>query len=303
MDSVERKMGMAAEATNMGMEPPIDKKAEKKRLKEERNKIKSDQKAQKKEAKQRAKEISEQEAQLDDDEGGGVSVFLVTVVIVIIWIAILCLLIKLDVGGFGSGVLAPVLKDVPVVNKILPADATITTDDQESYGGYTSLREAVDYIKELELEVEDAQAASTVDSEELEELRAENERLQTFEDAQVEFERIKTEFYEEVVYAENGPGAEEYQKYYQNIDPATAEYLYKQVTLQLETDERIQDYAQAYAEMEPSQAAGIFEAMTDDLDLAAKILSQMKPADRGNILGVMDAETAARITRIMDPDE
>ena len=139
---------MAAEATNMGMEPPIDKKAEKKRLKEERNKIKSDQKAQKKEAKQRAKEISEQEAQLDDDEGGGVSVFLVTVVIVIIWIAILCLLIKLDVGGFGSGVLAPVLKDVPVVNKILPADATITTDDQESYGGYTSLREAVDYIKE-----------------------------------------------------------------------------------------------------------------------------------------------------------
>ncbi|MCX4321909.1 MAG: hypothetical protein OSJ59_02985 [Lachnospiraceae bacterium] len=294
---------MAAEAMNMGMEPPIDKKAEKKRLKEERNKIKSDRKAQKKEAKQRAKEISEQEAQLDDDEGGGISVFLVTVVIVIIWVAILCLLIKLDVGGFGSGVLAPVLKDVPVINKILPADATITTDDEESYGGYTSLREAVDYIKELELQLEDAQAASSVDSEELEELRAENERLQTFEDAQVEFERIKTEFYEEVVYAENGPGAEEYQKYYQTIDPTTAEYLYKQVVQQLEMDAQIQDYAQAYAEMEPAQAASIFEAMTDDLDLAAKILSQMKPADRGAILGVMDAEVAARITRIMDPDD
>ena len=166
-----------------------------------------------------------------------------------------------------------------------------------------SLREAVDYIKELELQLEDAQAASTVDSEELEELRAENERLQTFEDAQVEFERIKTEFYEEVVYAENGPGAEEYQKYYQNIDPATAEYLYKQVVQQLESDEQIQDYAQAYAEMEAEQAASIFEAMTDDLALAAKILGQMKPADRGNILGAMDAETAARITRIMDPDE
>lgn len=294
---------MATEAMNMGMQPPIDKKAEKKRLKEERGKIKADRKAQKKEAKQRAKEISEQEAQLDDDEGGGVSVFLVTVVIVIIWVAILCLLIKLDVGGFGSGVLAPVLKDVPVVNKVLPADVTVTTDDVESYGGYTSLREAVDYIKELELQLEDAQAASTVDSEELTELRAEIERLKTFEDAQVEFERIKTEFYEEVVYAENGPGPEEYQKYYQNIDPATAEYLYKQVVQQLEADEKIQDYAQAYAEMEPAQAAAIFEAMTDDLDLAAKILGQMKPTARGNILGVMDAETAARITRIMDPDE
>ena len=294
---------MAAEAMNAGMEPPIDKKAEKKRLKDERNKIKADRKAQKKEAKQRAKEISEQEAKLaEDEEAGGVSVFLVTVVIVIIWVAILCLLIKLDVGGFGSGVLAPVLKDVPVVNKILPADTTVTTDDEESYGGYTSLREAVDYIKELELQLEDAQAASTVDSEELEELRAENERLQTFEAAQVEFERIKTEFYEEVIYAENGPGAEEYQKYYESIDPTTAEYLYKQVVQQQEADQAIQDYAQAYAEMKPAQAAAIFEAMTDDLDLAAKILDQMSAEDRGNILGAMDADTAARLTRIMDPD-
>lgn len=293
---------MAAEAMNMGMEPPIDKKAEKKRLKGERDKIKSDRKAQKKEAKQRAKEIAEQEAQLDDDEGGGVSVFLVTVVIVAIWVAILCLLIKLDVGGFGSGVLAPVLKDVPVVNKILPSDTTVTTDDEESYGGYTSLREAVDYIKELELQLEDAQAASTVDSEELAELRAEIERLQTFEDAQIEFERIKTEFYEEVVYAENGPGAEEYQKYYETMDPTTAEYLYKQVVEQVETDKEIQNYAQAYADMEPENAAKIFEAMTDDLDLAAKILNQMSSEDRGKILGVMDPEVAARLTRIMDPD-
>lgn len=294
---------MAAEAMNMGIEPPIDKKAEKKRLKDERNKIKSDRKAQKKEAKQRAKEIAEQEAKLaEDEEAGGVSVFLVTVVIVLIWVAILCLLIKLDVGGFGSGVLAPVLKDVPVVNKILPADSTITTDDEESYGGYTSLREAVDYIKELELQLEDAQAASTVDSEELAELRAEIDRLQTFEDAQVEFERIKTEFYEEVVYNEKGPGVEEYQKYYQTIDPTTAEYLYKQVVQQVQVDKEIQDYAQAYAEMKPKQAASIFEAMTDDLDLAAKILDQMSSKDRGNILGAMDAEIAARLTRIMDPD-
>lgn len=281
----------------------VDTKAEKKRLKEERKKIKSDQKAQKKEAKKRAKEISAQEAQLAEDEDpGGVSVVLVTVVIVIIWLAILCLLIKLDVGGFGSGVLSPVLKDVPVINKILPADTVVTTDDEEAYGGYTSLREAVDYIKELELELERAQSASNTDSEELEQLRAEIDRLQTFEDAQVEFERIKTEFYEEVVYADNGPGAEAYQKYYESMDPATAEYLYKQVIDQIQTDKEIQDYAQAYSEMKPKEAAGIFEEMTDDLDLAAKILNQMSAEDRGKILGVMDKEVAARLTRIMDPD-
>ncbi|MCM1386297.1 MAG: hypothetical protein NC231_03140 [Bacillus sp. (in: Bacteria)] len=279
----------------------VDTKAEKKRLKDERKKIKDEQKAQKKEAKKKAKEISAQEAELDD-EGGGVSAFLVTIVIIIIWIAILCLLVKLDVGGFGSNVLAPVLKDVPVVNKILPAESIVSTDDEESYGGYTSLREAVDYIRQLELELEQAQSASNTDSEELEALRAEVERLRTFENAQVEFDRIKTEFYEEVIYAENGPGVEEYQKYYEAIDPTNAEYLYKQVVEQIQENAALSDYAQAYADMEPEEAADIFEEMTGDLDLVAKILKQMNADSRGAILAAMDAEIAARVTRIMDPD-
>ena len=279
----------------------VDTEAEKKRLKDERKKIKDEQKAQKKEAKKRAKEISAQEAELDE-EAGGASVFLVTLVIVIIWIAILCLLVKLDVGGFGSNVLAPVLKDVPVVNKILPSESVVSTDDEESYGGYTSLRQAVDYIRELELELEQAQSAGNVSAEELEELKAEVERLQTFEDAQVEFERIKTEFYEEVVYAENGPGIDEYKKYYEEIDPTTSEYLYKQVVEQIQVNAELEDYAQAFASMEPASAASILEEMTADMDLAAKILDQISADKRGAIMAAMDPEFAARIARIMDPD-
>lgn len=279
----------------------VDTEAEKKRLKDERKKIKNEQKAQKKEARQRAKEISAQEAELDE-EAGGVSVFFITLVIVIIWIAILCLLVKLDVGGFGSNVLAPVFKDVPVVNKILPAESVVSTDDEESYGGYTSLRQAVDYIRELELELEQAQSANSTDSEEIDELRAEVERLQTFEDAQVEFERIKTEFYEEVIYAPNAPGVEEYQKYYELIDPTNAEYLYKQVVEQVQVNSELADYAQAFAEMEPDAAAKILEEMTADMDLAAKILQQLSAEKRGGIMAAMDAEFAARLARIMDPD-
>ena len=99
----------------------IDAKSEKQRLAEEKKRLKAEKKEQKKEAKRRAKEIAMQEEELGEDEiGGGVPVFLVTALIVVVWIAILCLLIKLDVGGFGSGVLTPVLKDVPVISKILP---------------------------------------------------------------------------------------------------------------------------------------------------------------------------------------
>lgn len=289
---------MAEEVVNLnaGAEAEVDKK----KLKEERKRLKAEQKAQKKEAKQRARELSEQIS--GDEEPGGVSVFLVTVVIVIIWLAILCLLVKLDVGGFGSSVLAPVLKDVPVVNMILPEEAVSSTEEEESYGGYTSLREAVDYITELELELERAQSASNSDSEEIDQLRAEIERLQTFEDAQIDFDRIRTEFYNEVVYAEKGPGAEEYKKYYETMDPTTAEYLYKQVVQQIEEDKEAQEFAQTYVEMKPKEAAAIFEAMSDDLDLVARILSQMSTQDRGKILGVMDTEIASRLTKIMDPD-
>ena len=136
----------------------------------------------------------------------------------------------------------------------------------------------------------------------IQELEAEIDRLRTFEDNQVAFENIKNEFYNEVIYSDKGPGADAYIKYYEAMDPATAENLYKQVVAQQQVDSKVQDYANAYAEMKPAAAAAIFESMQDDLDLAAKILNTMGVDDRGKILGAMDAEVAARLTKIMDPD-
>ena len=284
---------------------PEDAKLEKKRLKEEKKKLKNEQKEQKKLAKQRAKEIASKEAELSEgEEESSGSVFAVTFVIVLIWVAILCLIVKLDFGGFGSNVLTPILKDVPVLTLILPANTDVAVDEEtsESYGGYDNLKDAVAYIQELELELERAQSAESTSTDEVAQLKAEVERLKTFEDSQVEFQRIKTEFYEEVVYSEKGPGIEEYKKYYEEVDPATAEYLYKQVIQQIEESDEIKDYAKAYSAMKPKEAAAIFEAMTDNLDLAARILNVMEAEDRGKILGVMDPEIASRLTKIMDPE-
>lgn len=282
-------------------------KEEKRKFKEEQKRAKADQKQQKKEAKQKAKELAEEEAKLADDEGSNFPVIVTTIIIVLVWVAILCALIKLDVGGFGSGVLAPVLKNVPVVNKILPDTEVTTNDESDAYAdvdtsGYSSLKEAVQQIKDLETQLQDIQTDSAAKDEQIVALQEEVNRLQTFEDKQVEFERIKTEFYNEVVYADNGPGAEEYQKYYETMDPATAEVLYKQVVTQIEEDKEITDYAQAYSEMKPKEAAKIFENMTDNLELAARILDVMEPDDRGKILGAMDPTVAAKITKIMEPD-
>ena len=76
-----------------------------------------------KEAKKAAKKADkENKSDSDDEESGGgkISTILLTLLIIIVWLAILCVLIKLDVGGFGSTILKPILKDVPYVNLILP---------------------------------------------------------------------------------------------------------------------------------------------------------------------------------------
>ena len=70
----------------------------------------------------------------------------------------------------------------------------------------------------------------------------------------------------------------------------------------MEEDAEIQDYAQAYAEMKPKQAAAIFEEMTNNLKLVARILGTMDADTRGQILGAMDPEVAAKVTKIMDPE-
>lgn len=275
---------------------------EKKRIQDEKKQLKKQQKDQKKEAKRRAKEIAKEEEDLGLDEGNGLVTFGATVLIVALWIAVVCVIVKLDIGGFGSSVLTPILKDVPVLNMILPDGGQTETTDPGSYGGYNSLQDAVAYIRQLELELEQVRTASNAKDADIEKLIAENKRLSEFEKGMVEFQRIQQEFYEEVVYAENGPGAEAYRKWYEEMNPATAEALYKQVVVQLEESKEIQEYAAAYSSMEAKAAAKIFNNMTDDLERVAKILNAMSTEARGEILAAMDAEIAAKLTKIMDPD-
>ena len=235
----------------------------------------------------------------EEEEGGGIFAAFIVVFIVIIWLAILALLVKLDVGGFGSSVLYPIFKDVPGINKILPDNI-----DEELEGPeFDNLEDALTEIRSLRNEIESLKKDNTseAESEEIAKLKEEIRRLQTFEDSQVEFQKLKTEFYEEVVFGENAPTPEEYKKYYEDIDPDNAEYIYRQVIQQLETDGALADYVKAYSEMKPKQAAAIFEMMVDNLDLVAKILGEMDAQPRSKILGVMDSEVASQITKIMDP--
>lgn len=277
--------------------------AQLKQLKESRKQFQKEQKDQKKEAKKRAKELDLQEMEIVEQmDGNGIPVVLVTIFIIIIWLGILCLLIKMDVGGVGSNIIAPIFKDTPVINKILPTDQETETNHSETYGGYSSLKDAVDQIAALELQIERLQEDNGIYAGQVETLKAEIRRLSTFEDNQARFQEIKEQFYEEVVYAENGPGAAEYQKYYESMDPATAETLYKMVIQTEVTNQKRKEYARTFSNMDAADAAKILEAMTDDLELAAQILETLDVSSRGAIMGEMTPNIAARIAKLMNPD-
>lgn len=277
--------------------------------KEEILDAKAARKAEKKAEKQRKKEekkLAKQQELEDDTEesSGGSKVALVFVtLIIIIWLAILALLVKMDVGGFGSTVLAPVLKDVPYINKILPAtdESELGTEDTEY--PYQTLDEAVAYIKELELELQTAQEGSSENSAYVAQLESEVAKLQQYEQNEADFENEKAQFYEEVVFNDKAPDISEYQKYYESIDPANAEELYKEVVQQEQTSQELTDYVSTYSQMKPKEAAAIFDTMTDNLELVAKILNQMDRQSAANILGKMDSQTAAKVSELMEPAE
>lgn len=292
---------MASKNSNMSTDAP---EMQMQQLKESKKQFKQEQKNQRKEAKKKAKELESQERELDEQiDGSSASVVIVTLFIILIWLGILVLLVKMDVGGFGSNVLTPILKDVPVINKILPSESTTeTTKNEEAYGGYNSLKDAVEQIKTLEKQLDQAQSTNATYAEQIDTLKTEVQRLKTFEDNQVEFQKIKEQFYEEVVYAENGPGADEYRQYYEEMDPTTAEALYKQVIQTEAADKQMQEYANTFSNMQASEAAAILGNMTDNLDLAAAILKNLDVSTRGAILGAMDSAIAARIVKIMDPN-
>lgn len=238
------------------------------------------------------------EVETNEKTASKIITFLIAIVVVIIFLAFFALLIKLDIGGFGSNVLRPVLKDVPVVNKILPAATDKDLINENDYP-YENIAEAVARIKELERQLASMKKTSSANGDYVSELEAEIARLKIFEENQKEFEDKKSEFETSIVFNDKAPDISEYKAYYESISPDNAATIYKQVVEQLQYDERAVELGERYAKMEPATAASILEVMTGDIDLVADILSSMKPAKSALILQEMSPEFGAKITKKM----
>jgi flagellar motility protein MotE (MotC chaperone) len=253
-----------------------------------------------------AKKNKEKKESSDSNEeslGSKILSGFMVILIIVVWLAIIAALIKFDIGGFGSSVLRPILKDVPVINKILPAaseeelekEAEENDDDQ-----IATLSQAKDMIAQLQEENDKLTANNKSLKEENDDLTKENERLKVFEENQNAFETEKEEFYREIVYGENAPDADTYSKWYESIDSANAEAIYRQVISEQSADSDLKDVAKTYENMKPAEAAAVLEKLAN-LDTVAEILGAMKADARASVMGQMDPDFAANVTKKLMP--
>ena len=238
---------------------------------------------------------------LEEEKGGGIAGALLAVAIIVIWLVIFALLIKMDVGGVGS-MLRPFLKNVPVINRILPDKSDEELMEETGYK-YKNLAEAVDRIKELEDQLAQYQNNGAADSDQIAQLKAEVERLKVYEDNQENFLKQKEEFDREDVFTHNAPDIEEYKKWYEQISPDNAAQIYKEVCEKIQYSQKIQDWATTYAAMDAADAAAIMQEMTGDTDIVSKILLCMKAKQRAAILAEMDPVYAGKLTKIMRKED
>ncbi len=293
-----------------------DPKAARAKLKADKKEYQKKLKEQRKEQKEKAQEFADRTAEINGDNAGGFATIVITLLIILIWLAIMALLIKLDVGGFGSDILAPVLKDVPYINLILPDSArqkeetVATTDDSlvdssedGSESGIENLEEANAYIRKLEKALQEEMEQNSSYAATIEKLETEVARLEPFEKQQKEFYEERAAFYASVVYGDYAPDASAYASYYEMIDPDNAAKLYQEVKKSQMDNEAISAFASTYSEMKAKQSAGIFDEMVSEnqIQLVARILAQMSNEKRGDILAAMDKENAAKLTQLLEP--
>ena len=240
---------------------------------------------------------------IDDKEKDGKikgSWVLIIILMITTFVSVMALLIKCDVGGFGSSVLRPIFKDVPVIKNILPPPSDEEVAIENDYP-YDTLEEALAQVAILD-EANAAKDAEIVAlNDKVLELQAEVERLSAYELAQTEFEQKKDEFYDEIVYGESAPDTDTYIEWYNEIDAEHTEEIYAEIIEANMADQEIIDLAKAYEAMDPADAAAIFESMSNDLDTVALIMNNMSTDAQGEVLAEMSPEFAASVSKKLLP--
>lgn len=230
---------------------------------------------------------------------GGFAALMIILILVVGFIA----LVKLDVFGLGSNILGPSLREVPVLNLILPAEAEeiIAPEVIEINYQFETVEEAIEVIKERDKTLKEMTEQAEINSEAYDALVLENQRLKVFEAEQVKFQANKDTF-DSLVAEQADPTA--YMALVETAYPENALAIYSELVKDKVFSEEVMANAQMYASMKPADAAAIMEIThLSDMEMVSEILLSIDSTKAGAILAAMDPTIADRISRYMYPDE
>ncbi|GKX28985.1 hypothetical protein SH1V18_14650 [Vallitalea longa] len=228
------------------------------------------------------------------------------IIILLILIGAISAVIKLDIGGIGSKYAYPALKNIPVLNKILPNVVEDVSGNDVADDNYTfeNVDEAVVRLKATETLLKDKEIENEDLLQQIELLKDENTRLKVFEENQVNFDKTKEEFDNLVVFGEGVPDISNFVAFYEQMKPENAANIYAEAVKLEQYDKEILDIASSYEQMKAANAAAILTKMTttsSKMNMVVQILNNINSEQRGAILGAMDTRTAAKITEYMFP--
>ncbi len=212
--------------------------------------------------KQMQEELDELKGETPKAKALGVVVFLLVIGILF---GILLALIKMDVGGFASETLAPLIGDVPVVRSILPKDLQRPSQNE------------IAASEQQQADSEAAAASEAAASEAAAQEAADSEATAASEQA------VSEEAASEAAASEAAASEE-----------AASEAAAEQALV---------DYVKTYSSMKPKDAAAVFDGMMPDgMKLVVKILENMTAQQRSDILSKMNTQNASDITVEMDKE-
>jgi len=223
---------------------------------------------------------------------------IVVILILVLWLAILAIIIKLDVGGLGT-ILRPTLKDVPIINTLLPKLTEEELAVEKNYPFYT-LSGAMDYIHDLEDYIKLLEDENARLSEANADLEKEVARLKFFEDDVLNFEARKKRFDFEVVFSDKSPPLDVFYDFYREMNPDTAEQIFELIARAKVYTDAIREEAAYLKTMKPARAAETLEESTADIGRIVLIFDCMKVAEAAAIMDKMDPLYVAKILQRKD---
>jgi flagellar motility protein MotE (MotC chaperone) len=191
----------------------------------------------------------------------------------------------------------PQLRRVPIVRNFipyLPGDYIEEQIEEDSPNRNLTRKELSDKVEALESQIERLMK----DSDDKETLIASlNRRIADLSELETQRDLIRaeqTEFYEMIANDDQNAFA----RFYESVDPETAERIYAQTVNNNAINAEIRRYTQTFQEMKPDSAAAILEEMVrTDSDTVILILQNVDARQRALILSNMTPRNASALSR------